>query len=159
MFCCCCCLLLLFVCLFGSFFKYYILADISFTITWLLLGQSCDHPSPSEAITDNMIGWYITIIGNRWCYHKKTAMQLCAYHWKLCCRWWHRKLPLRQFTVPPVTTKLSNWQPFFQWSWWCHQMEAFSALLAGPGEFPTQRPVTRSFDVFFDLRLNKRLSK
>ena len=29
----------------------------------------------------------------------------------------------------------------------------------GPGEFPTQRPVTRSFDVFFDLRLNKRSSK
>ena len=29
----------------------------------------------------------------------------------------------------------------------------------GPGEFPTKRPVTRSFDVFFDLRLNKRLSK
>ena len=29
----------------------------------------------------------------------------------------------------------------------------------GPGEFPTQRPVTRSFDVLFDLRLNKRLSK
>ena len=42
----------------------------------------------------------------------------------------------------------------------------FSALLAlcvgnSPvtGEFPSQRPVTRSFDVFFDLRLNKRLSK
>ena len=51
-------------------------------------------------------------------------------------------------------------------AWWRHQMETFSALLvicAGnspvPGEFPTQRPVTRSFDVFFDLRLNKRLSK
>ena len=29
----------------------------------------------------------------------------------------------------------------------------------GPGEFPTQRPVTRSFGVFFDLRLNKWLSK
>ena len=29
----------------------------------------------------------------------------------------------------------------------------------GPGEFHAQRPVTRSFDVFFDLRLNKRLSK
>ena len=27
------------------------------------------------------------------------------------------------------------------------------------GELPTQRPVTRSFDVFFDLRLNKRVSK
>ena len=56
---------------------------------------------------------------------------------------------------------------FFQhYTWWRHQMETFSALLticAGnstvPGEFPTQRPVTRSFDVFFDLRLNKRLSK
>ena len=29
----------------------------------------------------------------------------------------------------------------------------------GPGEFPAQRPMTRSFDVLFDLRLNKRLSK
>ena len=29
----------------------------------------------------------------------------------------------------------------------------------GPGEFPAQMPVTRSFDVYFDLRLNKRLSK
>ena len=28
-----------------------------------------------------------------------------------------------------------------------------------PGEFPTQRPVTRSFDVFFDPCLNKRLGK
>ena len=50
---------------------------------------------------------------------------------------------------------------------WCrHQMETFSALLAlcagnSPvtGEFPAQMPVTRSFEVFFDLRLNKRLSK
>ena len=29
----------------------------------------------------------------------------------------------------------------------------------GPRWFPAQRLVTRSFDVFFDLRLNKRLSK
>ena len=50
--------------------------------------------------------------------------------------------------------------------WWRHQMETFSTLLAicagnSPvtGESPAQRPVTRSFDVFFDLRLNKRLSK
>ena len=51
-------------------------------------------------------------------------------------------------------------------TWWRHQMEIFSALLAicagnSPvsGEFPAQRPVTRSFDVFFDVRLIKRLSK
>ena len=31
--------------------------------------------------------------------------------------------------------------------------------LTGRGDFPAQRPVTRSFDVFFDLRPNKRLSK
>ena len=42
--------------------------------------------------------------------------------------------------------------------WWRHLMETFSALLV-PGEFPTQWPVTRRFDVFFDLLLNKRLSK
>ena len=29
----------------------------------------------------------------------------------------------------------------------------------GPRWIPAQRPVTRSFDIFFDLRLNKRLSK
>ena len=45
-------------------------------------------------------------------------------------------------------------------------MEIFTALLAicagnSPvsGEFPTIRPVTRIFDISFDLRLNKRLSK
>ena len=50
-------------------------------------------------------------------------------------------------------------------TWWRHQMETFSAELAicarnSPvtGEFPTQRPVTRSFAVLFDLRLNIRLS-
>ena len=62
------------------------------------------------------------------------------------------------------------------WSWgsnirgelsaWRFQMITFSALLAScawnppvTGEFPAQRPVARSFDVFFDMRLNKRLSK
>ena len=51
-------------------------------------------------------------------------------------------------------------------SWWRHQMKTCFALLgicAGyspvTGEFPSQRPVTRSLDVFFYLRLNKHLSK
>ena len=49
---------------------------------------------------------------------------------------------------------------------WRHQMETFSALLAicagnspVPGEIPTQKPVTRSFDVFYYLHLNKRSRK
>ena len=59
-----------------------------------------------------------------------------------------------------------NGLPVTFYAWWRQQMETFSALLAicagnspVPGEFPTQRPVTRSFDVNFDLRPNKRLSK
>ena len=51
-------------------------------------------------------------------------------------------------------------------TWWRHRIETFSTLLAicagnSPvnGEFPAQRPVTRSFDIIYDLRLNKRLSK
>ena len=54
----------------------------------------------------------------------------------------------------------------FHQAWWRHQMETFSTLLAlyagnslVTGEFPAQRPVTRSFEVFFDLSLNKQLCK
>ena len=40
---------------------------------------------------------------------------------------------------------------------------ALLAICAGnspiSGEFPSQRPLTRRFDVFFDLRLNKRLNE
>ena len=52
------------------------------------------------------------------------------------------------------------------WSWCHHQMETFSALLAlyevNPlvtSGFPSQRLVMWRFDVFFDLCLNKWLSK
>ena len=69
--------------------------------------------------------------------------------------------------IAPTTWRYLIWPwGFPEISWWRHQMETFSALLAicagnspVPGEFPTQRPVTRSFDVYFDLRPNKRLSK
>ena len=61
------------------------------------------------------------------------------------------------------------WMCYFQMhysAWWHHQTETISALLdlcAGnspvTSKFPAKRPVTRSFDVSFDLCLNKRLSK
>ena len=51
-------------------------------------------------------------------------------------------------------------------TWWRNQIETFPTLPAlyegNPpvtGGFSSQRPVTRSFDVSFDLRLNKRFSK
>ena len=56
--------------------------------------------------------------------------------------------------------------PISLMSWWHHQMETFSTLLAlcagnSPvtGEFPSQRSATCSFDAFFHLCLNKWLSK
>ena len=63
-------------------------------------------------------------------------------------------------THPPILVYV------WQLTWWRRQMKTFSALLAlcagnSPvtGELPSQRPVTRSFDVVFDRRLNKRPSK
>ena len=57
------------------------------------------------------------------------------------CIWWYLLWPM--FCLPSVPTS----------TWWRHQMETFSASLAicagnSPvtGEFPAQRPVTRSFD-------------
>ena len=62
---------------------------------------------------------------------------------------WHRVIcnchdDVRRFTQTRVPQHNGK-------TWWRHQMVT--------GEFPAQRPVTRSFDVFSDLRLNKRLSK
>ena len=74
----------------------------------------------------------------------------------------------------PLVTETSCWfqmfaisliaqsvcERIFMLTWWRHQMETFSALLdicawnsPVTDEFPAQRPVTQSFDVFFDLRL------
>ena len=67
-------------------------------------------------------------------------------------------LPVGDTWYVPVTRNMKTW--------WRYQIETFATLLAicagnspGTGEFHTQRQVTRSFDVFFDLHLNKRLSK
>ena len=80
---------------------------------------------------------------------------------------WPLQLLHSWFTVLRVTaTHLKIEYPYSSSRWWRHQMETFSALLAicagnspVPDEFPAQRPMTRSFDVFLDLHPNKRLSK
>ena len=75
------------------------------------------------------------------------------------------KLITKTVSKLPITDPLCRESAGDQ-SWRRNQMETFSPLLAlcvgnSPvtGEFPAQRPVTRSFDVYFDLRLNKRLSR
>ena len=80
------------------------------------------------------------------------------------------KLPLKfgcGWVIHP--TKNSGCGYLASWSllaWWRHQMKhspRYWPFFAGnspvTGEFPAQRPVTRKFDAFFDLSLNKRLSK
>ena len=107
-------------------------------------------------------------------------IRLCGPHPVYCSvitlMSWHYKSPTTQrFLYWLKTKKIVTFRvtgvvrKFFDRvvPWWRHQMETFSALLAicagnspAPGEFPTaQRSVTRSFDVFFDPRLNKQLTK
>ena len=85
--------------------------------------------------------------------------RICSYHfgyfhWHSVTMKWIEKIWADTQSHDPSIT------------WWRHQMETFSTLLAMravnspvPGEFPAQRPVSRSFDVFFELHLNTRLSK
>ena len=82
-----------------------------------------------------------------WFHHDDDDITCKRFHWN-----------------PPITGNAEFWR--FSLSMMRHQMETFSALLAlcagnlpVSGEFPAQRSVTRSFDVFFDLCLNRRLSK
>ena len=79
-------------------------------------------------------------------------------------KWWCHRHSSGTFGVESNNNLRVQWT--LDTSWWRHQMEKCSALLAlcvgnSPvtGEFPAQRPVTQSFDVFFDLHLNKHLSK
>ena len=94
---------------------------------------------------------------------KQKHLQLQCWPRTYVIRVWHSLESILQFWkyLPEVA-----WGRWSCHSWWRHQMETFSVLLAlcagnSPvtGEFPSQRPVTRGFDVFFDLCLNKRLSK
>ena len=64
----------------------------------------------------------------------------------------HRALPLWEDKPVDYMMTSSNGNIFRVTGLLCGEF-------TGPGEFPAHRPVTRSFDVFFDLRLNKRLIK
>ena len=82
---------------------------------------------------------------------------------------------ITRFIYPYSSGRLFHWpwnncmkcrKSLMGFTWWRLQMVTFSTLLAlcegnSPvaGEFPSQRPVTWSLDVFFDLCQNKRLSK
>ena len=122
---------------------------------------SCYYPFVNlrniPTIDENV--WYVQNIAR----HMHTAHDTIMFHphplLLLHGHWGHYPM------TAPVPVK-QHIYIYIHNTWWRHQMETFSALLAicaenspVPCEFPAQRPVMRSFDVFFDLRLNKRLSK
>ena len=86
---------------------------------------------------------------------------------------WHATSCLKSFQKWTTVHETSNWTTLVintphtpVSSWWRHQMETFFALRIPcegnspvTGEFPSQRPVMRSFDIFFDLLLIKQWSK
>ena len=107
--------------------------------------------------------------------HQWTDSESHEFWWCQVCRQWrHRRISMPIVTIKPA----SRWLWVFNVPeacanlllvnipWWRYQMETFSGLLAlfdgNPpvtGGFPSQSPVKRRFDVFFYVRLNKRLNK
>ena len=86
-------------------------------------------------------------------YIKTTVISLYHPKCKYKYRWHHDYI----FKKPWVPVHEGFMSSISGYSWWRHQMETFSERAGNSpvtGEFPAQRPVTRSFDVLFDLHLN-----
>ena len=83
----------------------------------------------------------------------KWIVFLTIIYWNIrqyCFRWF----VFQQVTINHMNDIIISWH-ISDALRWRHQMESFSALLAlyagNSPVIPAQRPVTRSFDVFFDL--------
>ena len=120
----------------------------------------------------------IQIVCDEWTYEKEINVSTYHCHCWLVVNWPFRNKLKRNFNpnTKHFFKKYAFEMSFAKRRWNCsgfgesfvtwrlHQMETFSALLAFcarntpvTGEFPWMRPVTRSFGVFFDQRLNIQL--
>ena len=100
--------------------------------------------------------WIIAQI-SKWLISTWTHRQMQATTTRESWNWPGVKIAWKLLPVPKISFKYPNgqWAKIKLWSWWCHQMETSFVLLAlcagnSPvtGEFPAQRPETRSFTVF-----------
>ena len=78
-------------------------------------------------------------------------------------KWWS-KLNVALLLFAGINTEIrshhgANHDDVIKWKDFPRNWPFVRGIHPVPGEYPAQRPVTRSFGVFFDLRLNKRLSK
>ena len=87
------------------------------------------------------------VIGTRACLNAIYSLVSAAYKWYVIPCFWKNQ---PRGVVYMMTSSNGN-------------IFSVTGLLCGnssvTGEFPSQRPVTRRFDDFFDLRLNEQLSK
>ena len=103
---------------------------------------------------------------NGYCRHKHIVNDIVLPLFHNLTNWWSRVQTIHQYFIK-LPSYLQTWyNGLKEISTWRHQIETLSALVAlcegNPpvtGGFPSQRPVTRGFDVFFGLCLNKRLTK
>ena len=92
--------------------------------------------------------------GNMKTFHRYVGSSLCNSCYKSIVAQ-TKRLPLNTQQCTCCKERLAFWL-----IWWRHQMATMSALLAlCEGNPPLLKAVTRIFEVFFDLRMNKRLSK
>ena len=89
--------------------------------------------------------WNLYQNSSRNCFYKKMYLIMFA-------KWRPRCLSFNVFKRN-VHDGVIKWKHFPRYWFFCAGNSPVT------GEFPSQRPVTRSFDVFFDLRLNKRFGK
>ena len=155
---------------------------INMATTWHVLGKMTRNPRPPKWIRvrywvtlKRIIDAQLQLYTYKWMSPTNLSKRKTTINMSKCRFSNMRCKPRRSINMANLQFKmlyLSRWVT--EWykdktipeSWWRHQMGTFSALLApcagnspATGEFPTQRPATRSFDGFFKLHLIKRLSK
>ena len=117
-----------------------------------------EYSHPSETIGFDLL----LSIDDIWQYWSESTMaQVTAccvtapsHYLKQC--WLMIKCVLRHSAESIFTI---NHDDVIKWKHFPRYTDHLCGEFTGPGEFPTQRPVTRSFDVYFDLCPNKWLSK
>ena len=122
--------------------------------------------------TETIVAWHARCV--QWCHISAVHSQLLNTHYYLQLNKLENVQQINQgnnkenikATYDWLILSLNFTDSLSYASWWRHQTGNLFALLAicagnlpVTGEFPAQKPVTWSFDVFFDLRLNERLSK
>ena len=81
------------------------------------------------------------------------------YLYKLAKQALHPEYENMIITTQTLGVVIAVHDDVIKWKHFPRYLPFVRGICRSPVEFPTHRPVTRNFDIFFDLRPNKRLSK